>query len=145
MYQFETKIKIITNTNSIQTFFHPLTLDHTYHNTLKSIESFNFPISSLLITPLPPSSSRINPCWSLIATSGVRDTRDVRPPVFFKASRFISAGISERWPGAAAHEKQPFRTNVKRIHLSTGKAPYRPRRSATFWFNKTHHCRDDEV
>lgn len=60
--KFETKIKIIrTNTNSIQTFFHPLTLDHTYHNTLKSIESFNFPISSLLITPLPPSSSPYQP------------------------------------------------------------------------------------
>lgn len=61
MYQFETKIKIITNTNSIQTFFHLLTLDHTYHNTLKSIESFNSPISSLLITPLPPSSSPYQP------------------------------------------------------------------------------------
>lgn len=58
MYQFETKIKIITNTNSIQTFFHLLTLDHTYHNTLKSIESFNFELvnhtSPSLLLPYQP-------------------------------------------------------------------------------------------
>lgn len=62
----------------------------------------------------------------------MRDTGDVRPR-FFKAF-YLGRDIESC---AAPGSKQPFRTNVKRIHLSTGKALYRPPRSVTFWFNKT--------